>query len=526
MQVLVKDKTRDRTAGAASGTQARNPQDRNTQAAIHRAPPPSHGVAAPKFVLVNVPTSRSAYNSFRTFAATPPPIGLATIGACLERAGCDASILDADALDLTIEETVDRVTQAAPDYVGSTTWTATMDITYDFYARLKRRLPKTTIIAGGPHVTALPQQTLEESPDIDVAVLSEGDATTLDLMDALATGRDPATVQGIAFRDAATGRIVQTPCRPLVKDLSSLPSPAFHLLDFGLYRSYGWNNWVSGHRSPLGVLFTGRGCYGKCNFCASNQVFGRGMRYFPLQRIKDEIDLLVQKYNIRILYFQDDTFTANRKVVQQVCDHLIQSGYHKRLEIMCSARCDAVHLPTLEKMRQAGFRWICFGVERGNQQILDRMGKHISVAQIKRAYELARRAGLYIVGNFMIGHIGETHESACETIDLACELDQEYVSFSIAIPFPGTELYEHARKRGVEIPSWNGFGNVNTPPIPLNDALGVEALKSLRNLAVNRFFRRPRYIGHMLWHMNPLAVTRDFLSMYWAIRSERKAGRF
>lgn len=478
-----------------------------------------------KFLLVNLPTSRNAYHNLRKFVATNPPMGLAAIGAVLERDGIEASILDADALNLTLEETRDKVVAAQPDYVGSTTMTATMGITYDWYAMLKEKMPDIVTMVGGPHASALPKQTLEESKDINIVVIGEGDITVTELMHVLQKGGDLTSVDGIAFREKGSARIIETARRPMIDNMYLIPSPAYHLLDFNLYESYGWNNWVSGHRRPLGIIFTARGCVGKCNFCATRHVFGHGVRHHPLRRIKDEIDLLINKYKIRILYFLDDTFTANRKVVNEICDYLIEKGYNQKIEIMCSSRCDTVHLPTLQNMRKAGFRWICFGVESGNQKILDAMHKNIKLENIYKSHELAHKAGLFIVSNYMIGHIGETYETAMDTINLCCSLKQEYVSFAIAIPLPGTELYDYAIAKGIKLPIWNNFGSVNTPPIPLNDSLDAHELMKLRTLATDKFFKRPLYILHMLCTLKPIAVIKDFVSMYIALRREYKAGR-
>ena len=347
--------------------------------------------------------------------------------------------------------------------------TATMDITQIFYEKLKAKLPNITVIVGGPHVSALPEQTLRDSQNIDISVIGEGDETIVDILGALGRNADLKNVAGIAYRN--NGQITITGTRLPIKDLSVLPLPAFHLLNYTLYRSYGWNKWVNGYRAPLGIIFTGRGCIGKCNFCAAQTVFGKGIRFFSMQQIKEQLDYLINKWGIRVLYFQDDTFTANRKIVNEICDYIIEKGYNRRLEIMVSSRADTVHLPTLKKMREASVRWICFGVESGSQEILNRMHKHITIEQIKKAYALSREAGLFIAGNFMLGHLGETRETAMDTIRLACELDQEYASFAIAIPLPGTELYNHCLDKDIPLPPWNDFGSVNTPPIALNESL-------------------------------------------------------
>jgi anaerobic magnesium-protoporphyrin IX monomethyl ester cyclase len=471
-----------------------------------------------KFILVVVPSMENAYHNLKDFVAISVPIGITTIAAILETKNYEVKIIDADAENLTFEETLNRTVSERPDYVGSTTMTATMDITHRFYSRLKEHLPEVIIIVGGPHASALPGETLEEIKSIDIIVKGEGDDTIVELIDAIENKQDLSPIKGIAFRK--NGRIVETPDRELIENLGRLPVPAYHLLKYNLYRSYGWNNWVNGHRKPLGVIFAGRGCYGKCNFCATKVMFGERMRFFPLERIKSEIDLLVNKYKIRVLYFQDDTFTANRRMVNEICGYLIQNGYNKNLEIMVSSRTDTIHLPTLRIMRKAGIRWICFGVESGNQKILDIMHKKTTLDQIRRAFKAANKAGLFVAGNYMIGHLGETYETAMDTINLACELRQDYVSFAVAIPLPSTELYRHCIDKKIKIPCWNDFGSVNTPPIPLNESLNAEQLIELRRIAVNRFFKRPGYLLRMLWRFNPSSVIKDFTKMYFALKKE------
>jgi radical SAM superfamily enzyme YgiQ (UPF0313 family) len=466
----------------------------------------------------------NAYHSFRDFAAIPLPIGITTIAAVLEKLDYEVKIIDGDAENLSFDETLNKIISEKPDYIGSTTMTATMNIVGEFYSQLKEKLPNIKIIVGGPHASAIPEETLREFADIDIAVVGEGDETVIELMPVLEDKGDLNKVNGIVFRN--NGQIVRTARRFPIKDLGKLPLPAFHLLKFNLYRSYGWNGWANGHRSPIGVVFTSRGCVGKCNFCGSNCIFGQGARFFPLERIKNEIDILVNKYQSRILYFQDDTFTVNRKIVEEICDYLIDKGYNRRLEIMVSTRVDFIHEPTLRKMKQAGIRWICFGVESGSQEILNRMNKEVSLKQIKDAFKIANKIGFYVVGNYMIGSLGETWKTAMETINLACKLKQDYAAFSIAIPFPGSELYQHCLNNSIKLPRWNDFGNVNTPPIPLNSTLDAEKLMELRSIAVNRFFKRPEYVLSILCKFNAITVIKDFLKMYFAVYRERKSGRF
>lgn len=477
-----------------------------------------------KFVLLVVPSFENAYHSFRYFAGILPHLGLTIIAGIVEKLGYDVKIIDSDAEGLDFKTALDRVVAEAPYYVGSTTMSAVMDITGEFYAALKVRLPSVTVIVGGPHVSSIPEHTLNQFDSIDFGVIGEGDHVIGELLSTLERRGDPGTVKGIVYRK--DGQVVLTEDRPAIPDLAHTVMPAYHLLNFNLYRAYGFHGWADGERKPLGVMATSRGCYGKCNFCAAHNVFGPGVRFYPMEMIKRQLDVLVNDYKVKIINFIDDTFTFNRRQVNEICDYIIEKGYHKRVQSMVGARVDVIHIPTLIKMRRANFTWIGFGVESGSQPILDRMKKRISLDQIRHAFKVTNDMGFYVTGNFMIGHLGETWETAMDTINLACELEQDYTSVAIAIPFPGTELYDHCIEKGIKLPSWNDFGNVNSPPTPLNDTLSADELMNLRMIFLNKFFKRRSFLTRILTRFNAPIVLRDLSYMYLAVRKESKEGRF
>ena len=475
-----------------------------------------------KVVLVCAPSMEKAYHGLQSFVAVIPPTSLLTIASCLERAGHEVMLLDGDGLSLDFENTLSKALSYKPDYVGLTSMTATMDIAMCFCERIKEANHAITTILGGIHATALPVKTIEDYPCVDYVVKGEGEYTVVKLLDILASGGSCDSLEGMTFRKGS--RIIDNPQPKPIYNLDDLPLPAYHLLNYSRYRSYGWNGWETGVRAPVGVIYTARGCYRNCSFCSSKVVSGRGIRCFSVKRVMEELDVLVRRYKIKILYIQDDTFAVNKKRAMEICEEILRRGY--TLEIMIAARCDEVDSELYKKLREAGVTWCCYGVESGNQEILNSIGKGITLDNVYNAFEAANRAGFHIGGNFMLGFPDETWDTAMDTIHLAVkELKMDYASFAICVPYPGTDIYYNAIARGIKMPEWTNFGLVNTPPIALSE-LTVGQLYALRRIATIRFFSRPQYVGRILRKFKKNIVMRDFVNTGAAIIKEIAAKRF
>ncbi|HEY9072090.1 MAG TPA: radical SAM protein [Candidatus Ozemobacteraceae bacterium] len=473
-----------------------------------------------RIALVSVPTMTESYHSLQYFIAIPYPVSFLTMAATLEQAGHEVLLYDAEARGSDFAKTVADVLSFDPDVVGVTAMTPTVMQAGRFCDAIKAVRPTTRIVLGGVHATALPERTLAEFPAVDAIVKGEGEYILPQLVGAWGVGTPLDEIPGLSWRES--GGVRSTPQPPPIRPLDELPLPAYHLLDGQRYRSYGWNAWNAGVRSPMASIFTSRGCYRQCTFCASGTTLGHGIRYHGVDRVLEEIDQLVHRHHIRILYINDDTFAAHPKRAAAICEGIIKRGYN--LSIMISARCDEADPELFKLMHRAGVDWCFFGIESGNQQVLDRVNKGITLEQIDTALRIAGRAGIHIGGNFILGLPGETAETIRETIRLALRYPMEYASFAICLPFPGSALYEQIKDRP-DLPDWSGFRLTNARPIPLGE-LSPEELQAWRFRATLSFFARPSYLLRLLKRFNRRVIIEDFARMGLDVLWERLQKRY
>ncbi len=445
-----------------------------------------------KIIFINPPTMDSAYRELRRFAFIVAPMGMAYIASYLESKNITVDIIDCDALGLDIAATTQILKKEKPKYVGLMAMTATMEIAKEMIQEVRRYIPETVIILGGVHGTALPKRTLEEIPQLDVVVMGEGEHTTYELIKTMASDaklEELLKVKGICFR--YDGKIYENQRRPYISDLDSLPFPARHLLPMDVYEGSGWFRWILGFVKPFTSIFTSRGCPFNCNFCAAHIMCGRKVRYRSVDQVMEEIDYLKETYNIKILTFQDDTFTLNKERAIIICRELIKRDY--KLFMTCGTRVDLVDEELLGYMKKAGFEWIFFGVESGNQEILKRCNKNTSLDQIKRAFYLTNKAGIGTHAGMILGHIGETKETAMETIRFLLELMPDYAALPTMIPFPGSKAWDYCLENDIPLPQkWNDFGMVNSIPIAVNPGLNSKTLLKLRDKAILQYYANPK----------------------------------
>lgn len=302
----------------------------------------------------------------------------------------------------------------------------------------------TMVIMGGPHVTFLADQTLKENPSIDVIVIKEGEETFKELVSYRFTGTPGLeTIKGVAFRK--NDEVVFTEERSLISNLDSIPFPARELFDLSLYKEPG-------------TIITGRGCPFVCKFCASSSLCGRKFRARSAENVLAEIKEMYDQFNIRKMYFADDTLVYHRKRAIDICQGIIDLDL--KLSWGCGTRVDCLPQDCLEMMYKAGCRGILLGVESGDPKNLESIGKGISVEMILDTAQRVHDMGIQLTCSFILGLPEDTKESVLRTLELVKKLKglkkepsepEVIIYFSILTPLPGTDFYNNAESLGIKI---------------------------------------------------------------------------
>lgn len=401
----------------------------------------------------------------------------------LERSGYEVKIIDAPALDLSVHQIEDILNKDQPEIIGITASTPMIYDAYEVARAAKEVCPNSAVVLGGPHPTFLPIETLQECPSADIVCIGEGEETIVELAEAIRRKIDLSKVRGIAFR-TEDGRIVKTESRPLIKDLDSLPFPAWHLLPMDKYT-------VLGKKAIVCHIISSRGCPFRCIFCSSSKVFGKKYRARSAKNVVDEIEFLVSEYNPESIEFSDDEFTLDQKRTEEICDELKKRGID--IPWACGSRVDTVSKSLLMKMREAGCSFIYYGIESASQRILNFIKKGITIEQIKKAVEATKEAGIKIMGSFMIGFPDETREEIKSTLSFPKKLKVDYVQFTIATPYPGTELYEMAKRENLLLTEdWSQYTTLK-PVMALKD-ISAKELQRLIKRAYISFYLSPKIL--------------------------------
>lgn len=368
-------------------------------------------------------------------------VTLPYLASALRAEGHEVEILDLLLARTTPEKIERRMERFRPQLVGITSVTLNHHIANGIAEVARKCDERVPVVMGGPHVSFEIEGSFADLPALDFIGIGEGEHTVVELARALEGRMDLRDVRGLALRDRASGRIERTPARPLEDDLDELPAPARDLVPLARYLAF------DSHASVV----TSRGCPYECIFCSAPAWTGRKVRYRDPALCVDEIEELAA-LGFNEITIEDDLFTLYRKHFLAVCGELVRRNTGIRWNAF--SRVDTITPEIVETMAKAGCQAICFGVESGNQEMLDLVKKKSDLARVREAMRMTQAVGISALASFIIGLPGETAETLRKTVEFAESLKDEFGSlygFHVLAPFPGTEVRERAEHYGLEI---------------------------------------------------------------------------
>lgn len=384
-----------------------------------------------------------AHNRLVAKPSAIPPLGLGYLAAVLLKDGFAVDLVDMDVEDMGEQELARLLDLRRPAVLGISATTLTVKNAIRVAKVAKARSPKTIIAIGGPHTTVRPLDALRH-PHVDVVVRGEGEETFLDLCrEVRAGGSLPAQIPGTLWRE--DGGCREPAPRARIRDLDSLPFPARHLMPLDRY-------------NIPGTVLTSRGCPFACGFCAGPLVLGRRYTARRAERVVEEVQTLVDLFGLTSFYFVDDTMTASTPRLLRICAGLrrlrVPSRLNHRLKWTCESRADTAAPESLAAMAEAGCTTLQFGMESGSQELLDQLGKKVTLRQIENAVSWSRAAGISPVLSMVFPHPAETDRTFRQTVSFIqrlYDLGAEKVIPALLTPFPGTRFYEDRARLGLRV---------------------------------------------------------------------------
>ncbi|MBW2183554.1 MAG: radical SAM protein [Deltaproteobacteria bacterium] len=459
-----------------------------------------------KILVINEPFVKDFCRTQRWAARTRgrvlrAPDWLAYSTAVLEKEGYEVKLYDFPAKGWEKDHLRELVKKEQPEVVllDSTTPSIYSDIEC---AKICKQESACTVIMVGPHVSIMDEETLKIAEGaVDIIARGEYEYTVLEVVKKLEEKGEMGDVFGISYLDQK-GNYVRNQDRPLIENLDELPFPAWHHLDVTKY--------FDGTKLyPYVDIIGGRGCPFQCMFCLWPQVMhGRKYRLRTAENIVDEMEYdLAHWPEIKKgeFFFEDDTFTVNRKRAYAICEEILRRKL--RVTWSINSRADVVDFELFKLMKKAGCRLILVGFESGDQQMLQKMKKNITVERMKEFVDLVKKAGLQIHGCFVLGLPGETRETIEKTIQFALDTRMDTVQFSAAIPFPGTDYYQVCQEAGlIEAKDWSDWLNQGEQSTVINyPGLSKSEIEKNVDNGLKRFYFRPSYMARFILDTHSLS---------------------
>jgi len=439
-----------------------------------------------------------------------PPLSLTWVAAIAEKAGHDVELIDARTLRLTPQQVLASLKHYKPDVVGFMMTTYMFRETLKWIQYIKQALPNVKVMVGGYNLRVYPKESVMPE-EIDFGCYNSAYHTVPGLLAALENNTSLDDVPGLIFK--RNGTVIQTDYGQ-DPDFDNYPNPARHLLPNELYAEFPTE------RKNFTVMVTSKGCPKGCLFCEAGRT-----RYNPrsVKIVVDEIQQCYDKYGIREIDIFDYEFLINRKRVLGICREI----QRRNIDILwaCRARIDSVDDELLREMAAAGCGRIYYGIESGDQEMLDRLNKGISIEQIREAIWITRKHGIRSLGFFLIGSPGETHQTINKTLKFAKSLKLDYVQFSKTTAKPLTQLWRDL-VRETSYDYWREYilGNTDEKVLPRPwTEFSNEEIDELARRAYIKYHSRPGFLlRHTLQVRSWAEFKRKFLAYLEMLFNQEK----
>ncbi len=464
-------------------------------------------IQCPMLPMENSQYSKNIMKRYSKKGVILPPMGMAYLASIMRDKGYPVAIIDGYAENLSKEELIKRIKGENPSFLLFSTSTATFLTVAGWMKILKKEFPDITNILGGSHNLTYPKETLTHK-HIDIIVIGDAWETLPDLIKTIENDDDLNNVNGIGFRD--NEKIIITPLAKEMKSWENIPFPARDLLPNNLYST------IISTQRPSTIMMTAMGCPFSCAYCDTPI---RAV-YRKAGNIVDEIEECVARYGIKEINFYDETFTINQQRTFEVCDAIIKKGLNKKMVFTIRTRADCVSEELIKKLDEAGCARINFGVESASEELTKKLKRNLSLDSVRKAVSWTKKTKMQAFGFFMMGFPDETIEDIKKTVNLAIELDFDYVQFTKLTPLPNTQLYFDLRDET----GYDYWKEYTLKKIAENESFKVtncqithEEIDKMIKYAYNRFYIRPRLIFKRLKNIKSFTEFKELVASAFAV---------
>jgi radical SAM superfamily enzyme YgiQ (UPF0313 family) len=440
------------------------------------------------------------------------PLGLGYICAVARERGLDVEVVDATLLKYDVKEAANAILNKNPDFVGLGSYTATISSVYELANELKRNRPDLRIVGGGPHISALPERTLRECPAFDAVIIGEGDYAFSDYC----LGKKS---NGILYRK--DGKIMGDKTPAFVSNLDDLPLPARDLFDIEAYKKCSFPSYVKD--PPATNITTSRGCPFRCIYCCKIGSGGTNFRARSAQSVVNEMKVL-RDMGFKEIEIVDDNFTFDMNRTLEICKLIKEQNLHLSFSLPNGIRVDRVNESLLREMRRSGFYLLNFGLECADNEVLRRIKKGITVEQVEKSVNLAKKVGFSVGLFIIIGLPSSTPEKEEKTVDFVKRTNPDFIGVApCPTPYPGSELWTEVNDAFDGNDKWQYFRHSYVDKLLYRpEGLTFEQMKHYHDKLYHNFYKRPifwlkQFVKHPFWtarRMNILfsiAKARKFL---------------